>query len=247
MEAHVRTLGHIVMTLVAIVLGTMEAHAQRLPVPGCRIGEEFSLKGIDALFRIDTLTVNKSARALEFMDKDVPSGDYIMPMYNALLKGEVQRYTGPDATITLSILGLNAPMMPSEIPYLSGLGPRGNGLCRGYAAVTQVANNEIHVSAPLRAGDHLGHLSFLLPNAVMKGYPKALVCITWNINVHAPKLDIGPRKGWPNTSCGLPGNWPGHTRVGEAIANGQKWILFGAVVVTNNQAPGPVFVPQRSY
>lgn len=243
-----RTLGLIVATIGALVLGSMEAHAQRLPVPGCRIGEEFSLKGIDALFRVDTLTVNKSARALEFMDKDVPSGDYIMPMYNALLKGDgISRYTGPDATITLSILGLNAPMMPAEIPYLSGLGPRGNGLCRGYAHVTQVANNEIHVSAPLRAGDHLGQLSFLIPNAVMKGYPKALVCVTWNMNVHAPKLDIGPRKGWPNTSCGLPGNWPGHTRVGEAIANGQKWILFGAVVVTNNQTPGPVFVPQRVY
>jgi hypothetical protein len=236
----------LVVTLLAISAPSTaqpQAMTTRLPVPGCRIGEEFSMKGVSGLFRYDILTVNKGAASAERLDAGTPAGEYVLPLYRDVKDGRAPRFTGPDAEAMLSILGINAGGVPSEIPYLSGMGPRGNGICRGYAKVVQVARNEIYVIAPVRAGQHLGQLSFLMPTAVLKGFPATLACVTWNINIHVPSLDRGPRKGWKRTSCDLPGNWPGHTRVGEANANEQKWIMFGGVVVTNNQAPTATVYP----
>lgn len=244
-----RAMAPVLVTAVSLLAASASSMAQpqamttRLPVPGCTIGQEFSMKGVDGLFRYDVLTVNKGAGALEEMDKGVPAGEYVLPLYAAVKSGRVPRFSGPDAQAMLSILGINAGGVPEEIPYLSGMGPRGNGICQGYAKVVQVARNEIYVIAPLRAGQHLGQLSFLMPRAVLEGFPATLACVTWNINVHVPTLDRGPRKGWKRTSCDLPGNWPGHTRVGEANANGQKWIMYGGIPVTNNQVPTAMVYP----
>lgn len=222
-----------------------------MPVPACRVGERFSLEGINGLFRFDVLTPNRNARALEHLDNRTPAGDYLMPLYRDVKDGHVPRYDGADAEIVFTILGVNAAGAPDEVPYLTGTAPNQppgirDGICRGYAKVERVSSNEIRVRLPLRGGEHLGQVSFVLPRAILEGFPQVLACATWSIDVEAPKLDIGPRSGWKNTSCGLPGNWPGYTRVGEAIKNGGKWILFGAVPQQNHQTPKPIVLPPPS-
>lgn len=212
-----------------------------MPVPDCAVGQEFTLLGVDGLFRLDILTVNRNPRAIEYLDHKTPAGDYLMPLYDdvAVYK-TVPRYSGPDLDLVVTILGINAEGVPVELPYLSGMagaGPKGDGICRGYIKVEKLARNEIRFHLPMRGGEHLGQVSVAIPNAVLKGYPQVLVCVTWPIEVEVPKLDLGPRKGWKNTSCGLPGNWSGYTRVGEAIAKGQKWILFGAIPKAVNPMP----------
>jgi hypothetical protein len=212
---------------------TAELMTAPMPVPGCTVDREFSLLGVDGLFRFDILTVNRNPRAIEYLDHKTPAGDYLMPLYDEVaVYKTVPRYSGPDLELTITVLGINAPGVPEEIPYLSGMagaGPKGDGICRGYIKVEKLARNEIRFKLPMRGGEHLGQVSGAIPRKVLEGYPQALVCVTWPIDVEVPKLDLGPRKGSNNTSCGLPGNWSGYTRVGEAIAKGQKWILFGAI------------------
>ncbi len=229
----------IMSAFVALLLTLLAACGGNLPTataaaysePICTVGQARSVAANGSEFRLDILTVPGVPSAVRHLANHAMGKDYALDVYGDVKRGYIPRFAG-ETNATVTMIGVHTGLAPRRLPYLTGMSPSGDGICRGYVDV-KIAGNRLVVELPVKGGEHLGQVSVIYPRSVFVGIPDVLPCVTWSVPVHVPTLIRGPMKGIANTSCGMPGTKLGQTLMGMRIKEEVRWALFAGIIKIN--------------
>lgn len=204
--------------------------------PTCRIGEHVVPQPTTFHFGLFPLTANFYALNLvNQYQSEIEHGSEAQRiagmmatargLYEGFLAGKIAGYPGGGALVVV-FHGVNGAAMPSAIPLLDH-----DQNCRAMIPVERMSNasNIFKVRIPLT--DAQMWPSLVLDRSVINSHSWVCARSSGFHLAFAPELTKGPYQGLPDIICGLPGNAPGTTHLGEAVARGDHWMRTPILVV----------------
>lgn len=158
----------------------------------------------------------------------LPPKDYSIPLWQLWKQvragksdKDIRRF-GSFGTVTWRIFYTDTARFPDRIYHVTN-----DDICLGSVAVKKY-QTFVEFTVPVTNG---GHHPLVPREAFLNNKDAVLACFTTNgFNIHDYEKTKGPMAGQPNTICGMPGTISGTTHMSQAAREGQRWVMWTALV-----------------